>query len=86
MYSDAYVDAVPEARLDAALSLTLRLHRCQPSWGLARCATLAVQHVLCPCVTGGAATAEPGLGVIQDAVIEEVLRQARARLASAGER
>jgi hypothetical protein len=83
MYSDAYVDAVPESRIDAALTLALRLHRNQPSWDLVRCAQLAVQHVFCPCVTGVAFTAEPGLGALQEAVIDEILRQVRARLASA---
>jgi hypothetical protein len=84
MYSDAYPDAVPETRIEAALTLALRLHREEPSWGLVRCATWAVQNVLCPCVTGVACTAEPGLGVIQEAVIDEVVRRARAAL-GAGE-
>jgi hypothetical protein len=83
MYTDAYVDAVPGARIDAALGLALRLHERQPSWALARCVTLAVQHVLCPCVTGAAVTAGPGLGIIQEAIIEEVLRLARRQLGSA---
>jgi hypothetical protein len=82
MYSDAYPDAIPEDRIETALTLTVRLHRNQPSWGLARCATWAVQNVFCPCVTGAACTTEPGLGVIQEAVIDEVLRQAGIRLGS----
>lgn len=80
MYTDGYVDAVPAAQIDKALALTLRLYGNQPSWSLERCATLAVQHVFCPCVTGQARTERPGLGVIQEAIGEEVLRLAHARL------
>lgn len=86
MYRDAYVEAVPVSQVEAAVALALRLYGNQPEWGLKRCATLAVQHTFCPCVTGQCCISEPGLGVIVDALCEEVLRRAEAVRAEPGER
>jgi hypothetical protein len=82
MYRDAYVDAVPAAQVEAATALALRLDARQPGWGLERCATIAVQHTFCPCVTGQPRNDEPGLGVIIEALREEVLRRAAAARAA----
>lgn len=86
MYRDAYVEAVPASQVEAAVTLALRLYGNQPEWGLKRCATLAVQHTFCPCVTGRTRDEEPGLGVIVDALCEEVLRRAEAVRAELGGR
>jgi hypothetical protein len=86
MYRDAYVEAVPASQVEAAVTLALRLYGNQPGWGLKRCAVLAVQHTFCPCVTGLPRNEEPGLGVIVDALSEEVLRRAEAVCAEPVER
>jgi hypothetical protein len=82
MYRDAYVDAVPQAQIETATELALRLYRKQPGWGLKRCVILAVQHDFCPCVTGVPAMQEPGLGVMQEAIDDEVLRRVERALAA----
>jgi hypothetical protein len=77
--TDQYVEAAGDERIEAAVTLSLRLRSAAPSRPLREAVSAAVEKTFCNCVTGSEDAVEHHLSAVHGALLAEVLARASER-------